>query len=95
MPLVAAFHGSFFAPFMLYKYPPAVSQAIIGEHTPTSYTSLLETDVNRKFVKAFRAKYNETPEDTETGPYQAIQVLLAALEATGGDTNPKKLRVVK
>jgi len=92
MPLVAAFHGSFFAPFILYRLPPDVSAPIIGEYTPTPYTPLLETDVNKAFVKAFRDKYGETPEDTDTGPYQGSQVILAALKATGGDTTPDKLR---
>ncbi|MBA7676166.1 hypothetical protein ES703_84407 [subsurface metagenome] len=92
MPLMADFHGSFFAPFILYKLPPEAAAAIVGELCPTPYTPLLEHDVNKKFVEAWKAKFNEVPEDTDTGPYQGVMVALAALEATGGDTNPAKLR---
>jgi branched-chain amino acid transport system substrate-binding protein len=92
MPLMADFHGSFFAPFILYQLPPEVAEAIVGEFCPTPYTPLLDTDVNKQFVEAWEAKYSEVPEDTDTGPYQGVLVIMAALEATGGDTTPEKLR---
>ncbi len=92
MPLLACFHGSFFAPFILYQLPPEAAKAIVGEYCPTPYTPLLETDVNKRFVEAWKAKTGEVPEDTDTGPYEGVMVALAALEATGGDTNPEKLR---
>lgn len=92
MPLLACFHGSFFAPFILYKLPPEAAEAIVGEFCPAPYTPLLETDVNKRFVEAWKAKIGEVPEDTDTGPYEGVLVALAALEATGGDTTPEKLR---
>lgn len=92
MPLVAAFHGSFFAPFILHRLPPEAAEAVIGEYCPTPYTPLLKPRINKIFVKAWKEKFGETPEDTDSGPYQGVLAVLAALEATGGDTTPKKLR---
>ncbi len=92
MPLLAAFHGSFFAPFILRELPPAASEAIVGEYCPTPYSPLLDTEVNKRFVEEWEAKFGELPEDTDTGPYSGVLVALAALEATGGDTSPDKLR---
>ena len=92
MPLLADFHGSFFAPFILYHLPPEAAEAVVGELCPTPYTPLLEHETNKAFVQNWEAKIGEAPEDTDTGPYQGVQVVLAALEATGGDTNPEKLR---
>jgi len=92
MPLMACFHGSFFAPFILYQLPPAAAEAVVGEYCPTPYTPLIETDVNKRFVEAWKAKIGEAPEDTDTGPYEGVLIALAALKATGGDTTPEKLR---
>ncbi len=92
MPLVAAFHGSFFAPFILRELPPAAGDAIIGEHCPTPYSPLIDTETNKKFVATWMEKFGELPEDTDSGPYTGALVALEALRATGGDTSPEKLR---
>ncbi len=92
MPLTAAFHGSFFAPFILYQLPEAAAEAVVGEYCPTPYTPLLDTTVNNAFVAAWEAETGEAPEDTDTGPYEGVLVALAALEATDGDTTPEVLR---
>ena len=92
MPLLACFHGSFFAPFILELLPEAAGEAVVGEFCPTPYTPLLDTAVNDAFVEAWGAATGEVPEDTDTGPYEGVLVALAALEATGGDTTPELLR---
>ena len=92
MPLVAAFHGSFFDSFILRKLPPEAANAIIGEHCPTVYTALLETDASKRFVEAFNKKHGYAPGDPESGVYVGVQVALEALKATGGDTTPERLR---
>jgi len=92
MPLLACFHGSFFAPFILYQLPEAAAEAVVGEYCPTPYTPLLDTAVNNAFVQAWEAETGEAPEDTDTGPYEGVLVALAALEATEGDTTPELLR---
>ena len=92
MPLVAAYHGNFVSPTILGKLRPEAAEATIGELAPTLYTPLLETDVNKRFVKAFRDKYGRTPGEEQEGAYVGGLVALKALEATGGDTTPEKLR---
>jgi len=92
MPLLAAFHGSFFAPFILRELPPEAADAIIGEYCPTPYTALLDINASKKFAEAWKAKYQYSPEDTDSGPYQGALLALAALEATNGDTSPEVLR---
>lgn len=92
MPLTACFHGSFFAPFILYQLPEAAANATVGEYCPTPYTPVLDTAVNNAFVAAWEAAIGEAPEDTDTGPYEGVLVVLEALEATNGDTTPEVLR---
>ena len=92
MPLMACFHGSFFAPFILYQLPEAAANATVGEYCPTPYTPLLDTAVNNAFVEDWYDATGEVPEDTDTGPYEGVLAVLAALEATGGDTTPEVLR---
>ena len=93
MPLLACFHGSFFAPFILELLPEAAGEAVVGEFCPTPYTPLLDTAINNAFVDAWGAATGgELPEDTDTGPYAGVLVALAALEATDGDTTPELLR---
>ncbi len=92
MPLVAAYHGNFFSPTILEKLRPEAAQAVVGEYAPTLYTSLLDNEVNKKFVEAFRAKYGRSPGEEQEGAYVGGLVAMKALEATGGDTTPEKLR---
>lgn len=91
MPLIAAFNGPIFSPFLLRRLPQSAAKAVVGEYCPTPYTPLLETDINKRFLKAWGAKM-EDPEDSYTSPYEGVLLALAALKATGGDTSPEKLR---
>jgi branched-chain amino acid transport system substrate-binding protein len=92
MPIVGAFHGSFLAPFILSALPAEASAALIGAITPTPYSPLLDTEFNKQFVADFQAKFGSLPEDTDSGPYEGVMIILAALEATNGDTTPQTLR---
>jgi branched-chain amino acid transport system substrate-binding protein len=92
MPIVGAFHGAFLAPFILAALPPDVSAAYVGAITPTPYSPLLDTEVNKTFVADFQAKFGTLPEDTDSGPYVGAQIILRALTATNGDTTPETLR---
>jgi len=92
MPVVAIFHGSFFQMFILDALPPEAADASIGEQCATTYIPALETDVNKRFIEAFKEKFGYIPEQTEAGSYMVAQLALKALEATGGDTTPEKLR---
>jgi branched-chain amino acid transport system substrate-binding protein len=92
MPLMAAFHGGFFAPYVLKALPPAVVDAMIGEKCAALYSDLLNNDANKQFVAAYKAAYNSTPGDTEALSYVAAQTVYEALKATNGDTTPAKLK---
>jgi branched-chain amino acid transport system substrate-binding protein len=92
LPLIAAFHGSFLAPFILNALPPADGDAMVGRLTPTPYTPLLNTAFNTQWVADFKAKFGVLPEDTDSGPYQGAMAIIEALKATNGDTTPDKFR---
>ncbi len=92
MPIIAAFHGSFFAPFIVGALPAKAQEAVLGKLAPTPYSALLDNAANKKFLDAFRKRFNYTPDDSETGPYQGALIAMAALKATNGDTTPAKLR---
>jgi len=92
MPLQPAYFGAFVQPFLLRKLPPPVSEAMIGEHTLTLYTYLLETESSKRFAEVFKNKYGYYPDDVHATPYLAVQIALKALQTTGGDTTPEKLR---
>ncbi len=91
MPLIAAYHGQFIPPYILDKARPEAADAAIGVHTPTSYTALLDNDINKQFVKSWREKYGHSPYEENEGAYVGGLIALKALEATGGDTTPEKL----
>lgn len=92
MPIVGAFHGSFFSPYIMKALAPDVSEAYLGSLTPVPYSPLLDTEVNKKFVADWQAKFGYLPDDPNAGPYQGALTILAALTATNGDTTPEKLR---
>ena len=92
MPIVAAFHGSFFNGQIVSQLPAKAAADVLGHVAPTPYTVLLDNDFNKNFVQKYKAKFNYLPEDTSTGPYQAGLEIVAALKATNGDTDPQKLR---
>jgi branched-chain amino acid transport system substrate-binding protein len=56
------------------------------------YTPQIDTPANHKFVAAFQKKYGHNPNEWNVIGYDAASVAVAALEATGGDTTPDKLR---
>jgi len=92
MELVGAFHGSFFEPFILEALPAKASNALIGKRCSIDYTSRLDNEQSKQFVKDFREKKGFIPDGASEGVYLGVNVALRALEATGGDTTPGKLR---
>lgn len=92
MKLVGAFHGSFFEPFILKVLPPKAANALIGKRCSIDYTSRLDNEQSKKFVKDFKEKKGFIPEGASEGVYLGVKVALKALEVTGGDTTPEKLR---
>jgi branched-chain amino acid transport system substrate-binding protein len=92
MPVYAAYFGAFMAPFLLSAMPPAAADACIGEITATPYAPSIDTDINKKFVAEYEAKFSQVPDDSAASPYDTALALLSALKATGGDTTPEKLK---
>ncbi len=56
------------------------------------YSPLIDTPVNKQFVEKFKAKFGMLPSAWDALKYENILIILAALEATGGDTDPAKLK---
>jgi branched-chain amino acid transport system substrate-binding protein len=94
MPLIAAFHGSCLSPFIMVEFPTNVSDALLGTPGAATYTPLLETEISKQFVEAYKKKYPDDPppDDTQSAPFMGYQIVYEALKATGGDTTPEKLR---
>jgi branched-chain amino acid transport system substrate-binding protein len=92
MPIIGASWGAFLAPYILGAMPPAAADATIGYLVPTPYSPLLDNPVNKQWVIDFKAKFGFTPEDTSAGAYQGALIVIEALKATNGDTDPEKLR---
>lgn len=69
-----------------------LGEAGIGLVGASLYTPRIDTPANHKFVAAFQKKYGRDPCEWDVIGYDAASVAIAALEATGGDTAPEKLR---
>jgi branched-chain amino acid transport system substrate-binding protein len=46
---------------------------------------------NKQYMEAYQKRWNEIPSGASYGAWHSIQILLAALKKTGGDTSPKVL----
>jgi branched-chain amino acid transport system substrate-binding protein len=92
MPIVPAFHGSFFSPFLIDQLPPAAAAPIFGRFGPTPYLAQIDNPTNKRFLEICKTKLNTVPDENESGPYSGALMLLAALKATNGDTTPAKLK---
>jgi len=71
------------------KIAAEAADALIGVVSSIQYSPLFDNDVNKKFVEAYKKKYNSTPDNAESSAYCAALVIKAALEATKGDTAPQ------
>jgi branched-chain amino acid transport system substrate-binding protein len=91
MPLVPAYQGAIIEGFILAQLSPKAAEACLGMTTSMNYTPLLDNPVNKKFVDAYKAKYNQNPDTAIASSYNAVLVILDAIQATGGDTTPQKL----
>lgn len=90
MTLIPAFSGAIVEVFILAQLQPEAREACLGLTSSVNYTAQLDTEANKKFVEAYRKKYNSLPDSAENGAYCGVQLIKAALEATGGDTTPRK-----
>ncbi len=91
MRLLPAYQGAIIESFILAQLQPKAAQALIGLVSSIQYSPLFDNEVNKKFIEAYKNKYNRPPDNAESSAYCAALVIKAALEATRGDTTPKKL----
>ncbi len=73
------------------NYLEELGDIVLGIVGGAEYTWKLDNPQNKKFVKAFESKHGIKPEKDHASSYVAASVVVAALEATGGNTNYKKL----
>jgi len=59
--------------------------------TSCGYAWTIDSPENKEFVAAYQKKWNELPGGVAYGGYMAVQIAVAALEKSGGDTSPKAL----
>jgi branched-chain amino acid transport system substrate-binding protein len=63
----------------------------VGIITSDTYAWTIDTPENKKFVDAYQKRWGELPAGVAYGGYSAVQIALAALKKTGGDTSPGAL----
>jgi branched-chain amino acid transport system substrate-binding protein len=63
---------------------PFMGDEAIGVVTALHYTAALDTTANRKFVAAYRARYNRVPSYYSESMYTGAKWLVTAAEAVGG-----------
>jgi branched-chain amino acid transport system substrate-binding protein len=66
-----------------------ITLGIIGAD---DYAKRRDTPANKSFMSAFEASTKKKSEKHEAAAYEAMSVVLQALEATKGDSDPEKLR---
>jgi branched-chain amino acid transport system substrate-binding protein len=61
----------------------------IGAVSPLSYSAALDTPTNKRFVEAYRAKYNVDPDFYAEGGYTSGMWIHKAVESLQGDVSDK------
>jgi branched-chain amino acid transport system substrate-binding protein len=79
---------------------PSMKEAALGVDNYQHYAPSLDTPENRRFVKAYQQKYNETPAQLADQGYVGAAVIVKALEAVKGNVENqeaflKALKAVK
>ncbi len=89
MPLIGAYASNLLDEDVL----PQLGEKGLGIYGPTAYASTLDNPLNNKIVAKFKAKHGAPPADTfMVGGYMNAFTLLHGLKATGGNTDPEKLK---
>jgi len=87
MPIIMPQSGHSTSP----KIMAQMGDTCLGIITSCGYAWTIDTPENKAFVAAYQKKWNELPAGLAYGGYMAVQIALAALEKTGGDTSSKAL----
>jgi branched-chain amino acid transport system substrate-binding protein len=62
-----------------------------GIYAAVPYASTLDTPANKAFVSNFQAAYNNTPDKYSIAGYNALNIIMEAIERAG-EANPAKIR---
>jgi len=73
-------------------YLQQLGDASLGMYGTMTYTRMLTNKQNTDFVAAYKAKFGAYPEYEAASTYAAMQMILAALDKTKGDSTPAVLR---
>jgi branched-chain amino acid transport system substrate-binding protein len=68
------------------------SDSLIGTLGIQGYSPTLNNPENQKFVQAYQSKYGVLPDKQLCEAYNGMRVVIEALKATQGDTNPNNLK---
>jgi branched-chain amino acid transport system substrate-binding protein len=69
-----------------------IGDSSVGWHAPLSYTWRLDTPESQKFVEAVRDEYDREPvAQIDEGAYEALSLIIQALEETDGDASAERL----
>jgi branched-chain amino acid transport system substrate-binding protein len=96
MPIVAAMHGGFtdyYVADALAASNPGAAAAMVGAFAPITYVYDLDSPENKALVEGWTKEFGSVPlgNNLAGSATETILVLKAALEKTGGDTDPGKL----
>ena len=91
MRMIPAYQGAIIENFILAKLDPKALKALEGVISSVQYSPLFDNAANKKFVAAYEKKYKNLPDNAESHTYNAGLVIIEALKATKGDTDPQKL----
>jgi branched-chain amino acid transport system substrate-binding protein len=64
----------------------------VGAVCSGPWTESIDTPENKQFIEGYQAKLGVTPTCWDAMKYEETRLILAGLEATGGDTDPDKLK---
>lgn len=74
---------------------PAIGKAAVGAFDANFWSPDLDNPRNKKFVRAFRAKYKKEPSFHAAAAYDGAQILAAALRRIGGKVPKDMLTLAK
>jgi len=84
LPLIGG--GTTFDEFVL----PSLGDEAIGGITPLQYSAALDTPINKKFVKDYRAKFGKVPSYFSETSYTSTRWIHEAAKAVGGDVEDRE-----
>ena len=70
------------------KIMEQMGDSCLGITTTCAYAWTIDTPENKKFVDAYQKRWKELPPALVYGGYSGVQMALAVLKKTGGDTSP-------